>query len=87
MIDGRPRFHYQVDGIDVYETVAAADGNRGIVRQFTIARVEGPAWFLVEDLEGVEVTSTLGQAVEGKFEIPPGSDVRFDVTILKRETN
>ena len=86
MIDGRPRFHYQVDGIDVYETVAAADGNWGIVRQFTIARVEGPAWFLVGNPEGVLVTSTLGPAVEGKLEIPRGSNVSFDVTIIKRET-
>ena len=87
MIDGRPRFHYQVDGIDVYETVAAADGNRGIVRQFTIARVEGLAWFLVGNPEGVLVTSTLGQAVEGKLEIPRGRDVRFDVTIIEQGTN
>ncbi len=87
MIDGRPRFHYQVDGVDVYERVVAADGNRGIVRQFTIARVEQPAWFLVGDPDGVEVISTLGQAIEGKLEIPPGRDVRFDVTIIKLGTN
>ena len=87
MIDGRPRFHYQVNGIDVYERVVAVDGNRGIVRQFTIAQVEWPAWFLVGNPEGVEATSTLGQPVEGTLEIPQGREVRFDVTILKRGVN
>ena len=86
MIDGRPRFHYQVNGIDVYETIVAAAGNQGLVRQFTIARVGGPAWFLVENPEGVELTSTLGQPVDGKLKIPPGNDVRFEVTVMKRET-
>ena len=84
MIDGRPQFHYQVDGIDVYERVVASAGNRGIVRQFTIARVDGPAWFLVGHPDGVEVSSTLGQPIDGKLEIPRGNDVRFDVTIVKR---
>ena len=87
MSGGRPRFHYQVDGIDVYETVEAADGNQGIVRRFTIARIEQPAWFLTGNPEGVEVTSTLGEAAEGKFEIPRGRDVRFDVTVVKRGGN
>ena len=87
MIDGRPRFHYQVDGVDVYERVVAAEGNRGIVRQFTIARVEGRAWFLAGNPDGVEVSSTLGQPIDGKLEIPQGNDVRFDVTIVKRGEN
>ena len=87
MIDGRPQFHYQVDGIDVYERVVASAGNRGIVRQFTIARVDGPAWFLVGNPDGVEVSSTLGQPIDGKLEIPRGNDVRFDVTIVKRGAN
>jgi len=86
IIDGRPRFHYQVDGIDVHETVLAAEGNQGLIRQFTIARVEGPAWFLTENPEGVELTSTLGQPIDGKLEIPNGNDVRFEVTIVKQET-
>ena len=44
LIEGVVRFHYQVDGIDVYEQVVTAGS--GIRRQFTIGRVEQAMWFV-----------------------------------------
>ena len=86
-IDGHPQFHYRVGDADVYERVVAANGNQGIVRQFTISRVSGRAWFLTEATEDLEVTSSLGPPVDGALEIPEGIDVRFSVTIVKRGVN
>ena len=85
LIDGHPQFHYEVNGIDVYERVVAADGNRGIVRQFTIPQLSKPAWFLLEASDGIKILSSLGQPVNQRLSIPQGTDVRFSITITKEQ--
>ena len=44
LIDGAPRFHYQVDGVDVYELFSARAGK--LIRQFEFPRVDRPMWFV-----------------------------------------
>ena len=85
LIDGHPQFHYEVNGIDVYERVVAADENRGIVRQFTIPQLSKPAWFLLEASDGIKILSSLGQPVHQRLSIPQGTDVRFSITITKEQ--
>ncbi len=81
LVEGSPEFHYQVDGIDVYETVRATEGKDGVIREFRIERVEQAMWFLAEEAEGARVSTSLGALEEGKVLIPQGIDVPFEVTV------
>jgi cytochrome c2 len=83
LVEGHPEFHYQLNGIDVLETVRATEQKDGIIRQFRISRVERPTWFLPGDTEGVAVTSSLGSVEGGRLPIPAGTDVRFHVTTVR----
>ncbi len=44
LIDGLPKFHYQLDGVDVYELFTARDGK--LFRQFEFPKVDQPMWFV-----------------------------------------
>ena len=81
MVDGYPELHYRLDGVDVYERIVGAPDDNGFVREFRVPDVAQPMWFVVEEPEGVEVTSTLGAARGGRLEIPQVSDVDFTVTV------
>ena len=77
LVDSLPEFHYQLDGVDVYELIAPVDG--GIVRRFRIGEVSQPMWFVARDAEGVRIESSLPGA-----EIPQGVGVEFEVTVVAR---
>ncbi|MGI8785428.1 MAG: c-type cytochrome, partial [Acidobacteriota bacterium] len=81
VVEGAPEFHYQVDGIEVYERIVAAQNNQGITRQFTVGRVDQPMWFAAGRGAGVVVSSTIGDPKSGPLPIPRGTNVRFSVTI------
>ena len=78
LVDSVPEFHYQVDGISVYERIEPVDG--GLVRRFRIVDVQQPMWFVPVEAEGVEILSTL----DG-FAIPSGETVLFEVTIAAQQ--
>ncbi len=75
LVDSFPEFHYQVDGVSVYERILPLA--RGVVRKFRIDQVEQPMWFRPAAAEGVEIRSTLD-----RFVIPRGRDVAFEVTVV-----
>jgi hypothetical protein len=81
LMAGFPQFHYQMDGIDVYERIVPAADQRGIIREFAIARVDQPAWFVAGEASGVTIKSSIGDG--GTLQIPMGNDVRFQVTIMR----
>ena len=81
LVEGFPEFHYQVDGIDVYETVRATEGHDGVVREFKIGRVEQAMWFLAAEPARVSVSTSLGAFAGGKVLIPQGVNVTFEVTV------
>lgn len=85
IVQGSPEFHYQLDGIDVHERVVPAKNKKGITREFTIARVDQPMWFLAGQTDGVFLSSTRGAFQNGRLQIPRGSDVHFSVTISKEK--
>lgn len=45
LMDGAPEFHYQVDGIDVYEKLTPVAGERAIRRDLTFRAVDRPMFF------------------------------------------
>jgi mono/diheme cytochrome c family protein len=67
---GAPEFRYEVDGIEVTELITPAADGSGITRQFTIATVDRPMWFI----DGAK-----------KIEIARGTQVRFSVAETGRE--
>ena len=44
LVDGAPQFHYEVDGVEVYELLAPR--NAKLIRQFEFPRVDKPLWFV-----------------------------------------
>ncbi len=52
LVNGAPQFHYEVDGVDVYELLAARGSK--LIRQFEFPRVDKPLWF-VEGGESREI--------------------------------
>ena len=78
LVDSIPEFHYQVDGISVYERIEPADS--GLVRRFRIVDVRQPMWFVPAESEGIAIRSTL----DG-FVIPDGEEVSFDVTVVAQQ--
>ena len=84
LIEGYPQFHYQVDGIDVYERIVPAKSKKGLTREFTIGRVDRPMWLLAGRTAGLAVSSTTGQFQDGKLSLARGNNVRVDVTVVKQ---
>lgn len=81
IVDGYPEFHYRLDGIDVHERIeGATDGNR-FARRFRLPDVQKPMWLVVEEPAGVDVTSTLGTARDGRWDVPQRKNVEFTVTV------
>ena len=78
LIDSIPEFHYKVDGVDVYERIDAAEG--GFLRRFRIGAADSPMWFVPAEGQGVAIRSTLD-----RFEIPPGGNVSFEVSVVVDE--
>lgn len=85
LIDGYPQFHYQVDGIDVYERILPEKSGKGLTREFKILRVDRPMWLLSGGTSGVALSSTIGRFEDGKLKIPRGTEVKFEVTVTKQE--
>ena len=81
LVEGYPEFHYQVDGIDVYETVRATADHDGVISEFRIKRVEQAMWLFGGNAAGVRVTTSLGSIEGGKVSIPQGVDVTFRLTV------
>ncbi len=78
LVGSVPEFHYQVDGIDVYERIEAAPD--GLVRRFRVGPSDRPMWFVPAESRGVTVRSTL----KG-FEIPRGGDADFEVHVVAQQ--
>ena len=81
LVQGYPEFHYQVDGIDVYEKVHATAGKDGIIRTFRIDRLEESMWFVAQGSDEADVTTSLGPLEDGSVLIPRGVDVGFNATV------
>ena len=78
LLDSIPEFHYEVDGVSVYERIDRTDN--GLLRRFRIENVDEPMWFVPAEAEGVEIRSSLGG-----FDIPTGSQVSFEVSVVKKQ--
>jgi mono/diheme cytochrome c family protein len=72
LLEGVPQFHYQVDGVDVYERVLASSQPPGLKREFFLPKVDTAMWLLDGRFPG------------DKMDIPKGAPVRFDVIVPEK---
>jgi hypothetical protein len=72
LVAGLPEFRYEVDGVDVRETIRPSDAPPGLKREIVIARVDGAAWLLDARFPG------------DRLEIPRGAPARVEA-IIKAE--
>jgi mono/diheme cytochrome c family protein len=72
LVKGYPEFHYEVDGIEVHESISA--GGKGLTRHFTFTGVDRPMWFV--DGPGQRTEIPRGAASSFTAEIPAGEAVR-----------
>lgn len=81
-IDKCPEFHYQLDGVDVYELIKpSADGN-GLVRNFRIPNAGNTVWFNSKSLNGSEVyTTSVGDVADGRVKLSPQQARQFSINM------
>ena len=84
LVNRYPEFHYTVDGIDVYELLKENTEGSGLIRTFRIPKSSRVIWFAFTDEDGVNYTSSVGNPANGKLEFPPGENVRFTITMTKK---
>lgn len=77
-----PEFHYQVDGVDVFEFIKEkADGN-GLVREFRIPNAIEPIWFLIDKKDNsIEYEFSAGREKEAFQELSVEDSRYFRVTM------
>lgn len=81
-IDKYPEFHYQLNGIDVYELIKPTDDGNGIVRNFRIPNAGSSVWFNSKSLNGaVRYTSSAGTLIDGKVKLSPQQARQFSITM------
>ncbi len=82
LINKYPEFHYQLNGIDVYELIKPKEDGNGIVRNFRIPDAGNTVWFNSKSANGsVEQTSSAGKWIDGKLKLTPQEARQFSVTM------
>lgn len=78
-----PQFRYAVDGVEIWETIRALPGERGLVREFSTSRFLGkPLFFSVKNSPGVRYESSAGKFQNGLLKVPSGV-MKFSVTMQR----
>lgn len=81
-IDKYPEFHYQLNGIDVYELIKPKEDGKGVVRNFRIPKAGNTVWFTSKSLNGSqEFTSSAGKWVDGKLKLSAEEARQFSITM------
>ena len=81
-IDKYPEFHYQLNGIDVYELIKPKEDGKGIVRRFRIPKAGNTVWFTSKSLNGSqEFTSSAGKWIDGILKLSPDEAQQFSITM------
>lgn len=84
LVNDIPRFHYEIDGIEVFEYTAAAPSGDGLVQSFEVGVVDEPVWFIAGEGADVVVSSPYGDFVNGRLKIDAGDDIHFEVHVLRK---
>ncbi len=81
IVDGYPEFHYELDGVRIFERVVPLRNAVGFAREFRVIGLDRPAWFAAPPQSGVTTTSTAGRFEDGLLRLSPQRELRFDVRV------
>ncbi len=84
LIDRYPEFHYQVNGVDVYELIKPGKEGNGLVRTFRMPDVKSTVWFVTHPEDSVVYTSSDGKWVDNRLKLTPKQARAFTIYMVKK---
>ena len=79
-VNGHPEFHYEVNGVDIYELIEPLHTGLGIRRSFRIPNNTGLVRLAVDSVDGMVATYSAGKLKEGVLELRDKQAREFTVT-------
>jgi len=86
LIDRYPEFHYTIDGKDVYELIKPKEDGSGLIRSFKIPEATQQLFFVFENGDGVEYTTSKGKIVGHQIKLTPDDAHVFVIVMTKTGT-
>lgn len=84
VINRYPEFHYQINGIEVYECIRPKEDGSGLTRTFRIPHTNRIIWFVTHPEDGVTYLSSAGNWNNGRLRLLPDEAREFIITMTKR---
>jgi hypothetical protein len=84
LINRYPEFHYQVNGVDVYELIKPADDGKALVRTFRVPKGKNTVWFVTHPEDGIVYESSKGKWVENTLKLSPKQAREFIIVMRKK---
>jgi hypothetical protein len=78
-----PEFHYEVDGVPVWETVRVAPNGAGLIRQFRVTTPDRAVTYSPAQPTTISIDSGAGTLADGQVRIPGNSTVVFSLPISR----
>jgi hypothetical protein len=85
LIDRYPEFHFQMNGIDVYELIKSRPGGSGLVCYFRIPKSTETIWFVKSYSGNVIISASAGRWYGNRLRLSPVEANHFTVTIERKE--
>ncbi len=82
LIGGEPRFHYEIDGAAISETLAGDLETGGLRRTFSVERAGGPVWLGLPEAAGFRREASAGQWHEDGLSVPEEDAGTFSVLLI-----
>lgn len=83
-INHYPEFHYQWDGVNVYELIKPKADGSGIIRTFKIPDLSKSIWFLKIDSGNATVGASAGIWHKDMLQLKPAEARDFSITITRK---
>lgn len=82
LIKRYPEFHYQLNGMDVYELIKPKADSFGLIREFRIPNANKPIWYYVnQDDDAMKYEFSAGSFDNRKLKLSPAEAKKFTITM------
>jgi uncharacterized cupredoxin-like copper-binding protein len=83
LVERAPEFHYEVEGLQVYESIRALHHGSGIERRFRVPEVKSPVFFVGEENAGATFASSAGRFSGGVLPLSANEARDFTITMTE----
>ncbi len=83
LLDRVPEFHYEVEGLHVYELIKAPHHGSGLEQTFRILEAKAPVFYVVGTGAGATFASDAGSFSGGVLQVSPSQARNFTVTLTE----